>query len=58
MENIKTGEQLLDKFFSDINSDDNLDKDVVELLTTLFNTKKLTEKNILNGLNEIKVRKQ
>ena len=49
----KTGKELIDDFFREIEQRQDLDKDVVKILVNLFKSNKLTENNIYNELEKI-----
>jgi len=51
---IKSGKQILDEFFSDIKDDPDLDQEVVAKLIELYEQDKLTDKNLTNALAEIR----
>lgn len=50
----KRGEEFLESFFQDVQSDLSLNQNVVELLVKLQDEGKLTNANISNGLDEIR----
>lgn len=54
MQEVLTGEEIVKKFFSDIDQIDGVDKDIIELLIRLFNERKLTQTNIANQLDEMR----
>ena len=51
---IKSGKQILEEFFSDIKDDPDLDQEVVAKLIELYEQDKLTDKNLTNALAEIR----
>jgi len=51
---VKTGEQLLSSFFKELKTKEGLESSVVNVLVELFESKKLTDKNIYNELEKIR----
>ncbi|GEM_PF-5992015 len=54
MSEVKTGEQLLSSFFKELKTKEGLESSVVNVLVELFESKKLTDKNIYNELEKIR----
>lgn len=54
MDTVKTGKEFLDSFFSEIESDDTLNAEVVQVLINLFRENKFTNTNIENKLSELR----
>ena len=50
---IKSGKQVIEEFFSEIMSIDGIDKKTTAKLTSLYNEGKLTDINIQNAMTEI-----
>jgi len=48
----KTGKQIVDDFFKSLASNSELNQDVVQLLTSLYESNKLTNNEIERGLEE------
>ena len=46
--NVKSGKEILDVFFEEISSIENVDKKIAELLQELYANGKLTDKNVAN----------
>jgi len=51
---IKSGKEILDEFFEDIKTDEKLDKDVAEAIVDLYESGKLTDRNLTNTLSELR----
>lgn len=51
---IKSGKEILDKFFEDIKSDEELDQDTVAAIVDLYESGKLSDKNLTNILSELR----
>lgn len=51
---IKSGEEILNEFFSGLIGVKGLDDDMVNCIVDLYNTGKLTDRNIANGLAELR----
>lgn len=49
-EEIKSGKDVIDEFFSEIYNINNVDEKTVEALVSLYGEGKLTDKNIQNAL--------
>ena len=52
--NVKSGKEILDDFFEEISSIENVDKKIAELLQELYANGKLTDKNVANELRKIR----
>lgn len=51
MENkVKSGKEILDDFFENIENIPNVDKDIAKMLTNLYSQNKLTDTNVKNEL--------
>ena len=51
---IKSGKEILDEFFEDIKTDEKLDQDVAAAIVDLYESGKLTDKNLTNTLSELR----
>jgi len=51
---VKSGKEILDDFFSEISSIENVDKTIANSLAELYTNGKLTEKNVANELQKIR----
>lgn len=51
---VKSGKEILDDFFKDISTIDNVSKTIAESLAELYFNGKLTEKNVVNELQKIR----
>lgn len=54
---LKSGQEILDEFFSKITNIDGVDKDVAEAVLKLYKDNKLTNTNLSNELSSIRDRK-
>jgi hypothetical protein len=54
---IKSGQEILDEFFSQIINIDGVDKEVAEVILKLYKDGKLTNTNLSNELNNIREKK-
>ena len=52
-EEIKSGKDVIDEFFSEIYNIDNVDEKTVDALVSLYGEEKLTDKNIQNALEDL-----
>ena len=52
-EDIKSGKQILDEFFSEIMDIDGIDKNTVAKLSSLYTDGKLTDTNIQNAMEQL-----
>lgn len=57
MEKVKSGKQILDNFFNEIENLSNVDKDIARLLATLYSQNKFTDVNIKNELQKLREKK-
>ena len=51
---VKSGKEILDDFFNEISSFENVDNTIAESLSELYNNGKLTDKNVVNELQKIR----
>lgn len=51
---VKSGKEILDDFFKDISTIDNVSKTIAESLAELYFNGRLTEKNVVNELQKIR----
>lgn len=51
---VKSGKEILDDFFKEISSIENVDKTIAESLAELYTNGKLTDKNVVNELLKIR----
>jgi hypothetical protein len=51
---VKSGKEILDDFFKEILSIENVDKTIAESLAELYTNGKLTDKNVVNELQKIR----
>jgi len=51
---IKSGKEILDEFFEDIKINEKLDQDVATAIVELYESGKLTDKNLTNTLSELR----
>ena len=56
-ENVKSGKEILDDFFSNLNSISNIDDNIANKIVELYNENKLTQKNISNFLSKMREEK-
>lgn len=57
MENkVKSGKEILDDFFENIGSIENVDKDMAKMLSDLYMQGKLTDVNVKNELPKLPVK--
>lgn len=49
-EDIKSGKEILDDFFKNLEKMPNIDKKIVDILTELYRDKKLSQKFLSNAL--------
>lgn len=54
---LKSGQEILDEFFSQITNIDGVDKEVADTVLKLYNDSKLTNTNLSNELSAIRDRK-
>lgn len=51
---IKSGKEILDEFFEDIKTDEKLDEDTATAIVDLYESDKLTDRNLTNALSELR----
>jgi hypothetical protein len=51
---IKSGKEILDEFFEDIKTDEKLDQDVAAAIVDLYESGKLTDRNLTNTLSKLR----
>ena len=51
---VKSGKEILDDFFKEISSIENVDKTIADSLAELYTNGKLTDKNVVNELQRIR----
>jgi len=55
MENqVKSGKEILDDFFKEIESIENVDKSIAQSLASLYQQDKLTDANVKNELQKLR----
>lgn len=54
MENVKSGKQILDDFFNEIEKLPNIDIEIAQLFSTLYSQNKFTDVNIKNELQKLR----
>jgi len=52
-EQIKSGKQLIDDFFSQIRNIENIDEKTVNVIVSLYEDGKLTDTNLQNSMQEL-----
>ncbi len=57
MENVKSGKQILDDFFSEIENLPDIDKEIAQLFASLYSQSKFTDVNIKNELQKLREKK-
>ncbi len=57
MENVKSGKQILDDFFSEIENLPDIDKEIAQLFVSLYSQSKFTDVNIKNELQKLREKK-
>lgn len=53
-ENIKSGKEVLEEFIANIKKNEDLDADIVDLISDLHDEGKVSKTNLLNGLLSIR----
>lgn len=53
-EKVQSGKEILDDFFNEISSIENVDKAIADGLAELYSNGKLTDKNVANELLKIR----
>ena len=51
---VKSGKEILDDFFKDIQNIENIDKDIARALSNLYEQGKLTDANVKNELQRLR----
>lgn len=51
---VKSGKEILDDFFKEISSIENVDITIANSLAELYNNGKLTDRNVVNELQKIR----
>lgn len=51
---VKSGKEILDDFFKELSSIENVDKTIADSLYELYTNGKLTDKNVINELQKIR----
>jgi len=51
---VKSGKEILDDFFKEISSIENVDETIANSLAELYTNGKLTDKNVVNELQKIR----
>lgn len=51
---VKSGKEILDDFFNGIEEIENVDKDIVKMLSELYQNDKLTDTNVRNELQKLR----
>ncbi|MDC9723183.1 MAG: hypothetical protein PSN34_10520 [Urechidicola sp.] len=51
---VKSGKEILDDFFNDIEEIENVDKDIAKMLSELYQNDKLTDTNVKNELQKLR----
>lgn len=51
---VKSGKEILDDFFKEISSIENVDKTIADSLYELYTNGKLSDKNVINELQKIR----
>ncbi|MDP3469601.1 MAG: hypothetical protein Q8S11_14775 [Daejeonella sp.] len=54
-DDVKSGKEILDAFFTDIATIENVDKEIAKSLTELYFTNKLSDKNVVNELQKLRL---
>ena len=55
---IKSGKEILEDFFSEIQKLNNVDKDIVGILGELYKQDKFSDTNIINELDKLREKKK
>ena len=53
-ENVKSGKEILDDFFNEIEKIENVDTDIAKMLERLYREEKLTDTNVKNELQKLR----
>jgi len=51
---VKSGKEILDDFFNDIEEIENVDTDIAKILSELYQNDKLTDTNVKNELQKLR----
>ena len=51
---VKSGKEILDDFFNEIENIENVEPKIAQLISLLFNVDKLTDINVKNGLQNLR----
>ena len=51
---VKSGKEILDDFFNDIEKIENVDADIAKMLSELYQNDKLTDTNVKNELQKLR----
>lgn len=52
---VKSGKEIVDDFFKNIENIDGVDKDIAKMLSNLYENDKLTEINVKNELPKLRI---
>ena len=53
-EKVKSGQEILDDFFNEIEKIENVDADIAKMLSELYQNDKLTDTNVKNELQKLR----
>jgi len=53
-EKVKSGQEILDDFFNEIEEIENVDADIAKMLSELYQNDKLTDTNVKNELQKLR----
>lgn len=53
-EKVKSGKEILDDFFENIDNIENVDPEIAKMLNKLYNDEKLTDTNVKNELQTLR----
>ncbi|WP_026837019.1 hypothetical protein [Gillisia sp. JM1] len=53
-EKVKSGKEILDDFFNEIDEIENVDVDIAKMLSELYQNDKLTDTNVKNELQKLR----
>lgn len=53
-EKVKSGKEILDDFFNEIEEIENVDADIAKMLSELYQNDKLTDTNVKNELQKLR----
>ncbi|MFD2588165.1 hypothetical protein ACFSQJ_14595 [Croceitalea marina] len=53
-EKVKSGKEILDDFFNEIEEIENVDVDIAKMLSELYQNDKLTDTNVKNELQKLR----